>query len=76
MEYFIIFLPLLGAFITGFFGNKFDQKYSQFITSVFVSVSSILSIIILLKVINLKLLKDQILLQNILDKQQSKLKML
>ena len=52
MEYFIIFLPLLGAFITGFFGNKFDQKYSQFITSVFVSVSSILSIIILLKVIN------------------------
>ena len=52
MEYFIIFLPLLGAFIAGFFGNKFDQKYSQFITSVFVSVSSILSIIIFLKVLN------------------------
>ena len=53
MEYFIIFLPLLGSFIAGFFGNKFDQKYSQFITSFFVSVSSILSIIILLKVIKL-----------------------
>ena len=52
MEYFIIFLPLLGAFIAGFFGNMFDQKYSQFITSVFVSVSSILSIIIFLKVLN------------------------
>ena len=35
MEYFIVFLPLLGAFIAGFFGNKFDQKYSQFMTSLF-----------------------------------------
>ena len=46
MEYFIVFLPLLGAFIAGFFGNKFDQKYSQFMTSLFVSISSILSIIV------------------------------
>ena len=52
MEYFIVFLPLLGAFIAGFFGNKFDQKYSQFITSPFVSISSILSIVIFLKVLN------------------------
>ena len=43
MEYFIIFLPLLGAFIAGFFGNKFDQKYSQFITSVFVSVNGVVT---------------------------------
>ena len=35
MEYFIVFLPLLGAFIAGFFGNKFDQRYSQFMTSLF-----------------------------------------
>ena len=52
MEYFIVFLPLLGAFIAGFFGNKFDQRYSQFMTSLFVSISSILSIIIFLKVLN------------------------
>ena len=52
MEYFIVFLPLLGAFIAGFFGNKFDQKYSQFMTSLFVSISYILSIIVFLKVLN------------------------
>ena len=52
MEYFIVFLPLLGAFIAGFFGNKFDQKYSQFMTSLFVSISFILSIIVFLKVLN------------------------
>ncbi|WP_075482793.1 NADH-quinone oxidoreductase subunit L [Candidatus Pelagibacter communis] len=52
MEYFIVFLPLLGAFIAGFFGNKFDQKYSQFMTSLFVNISSILSIIVFLKVLN------------------------
>ena len=52
MEYFIVFLPLFGAFIAGFFGNKFDQKYSQFMTSLFVSISSILSIIVFLKVLN------------------------
>ena len=52
MEYFIVFLPLLGAFIAGFFGNKFDQKYSQFMTSLFVSISSILSIIFFFKVLN------------------------
>ena len=43
---------MLGAFIAGFFGNKFDQKYSQFMTSLFVSISSILSIIVFLKVLN------------------------
>ena len=52
MEYFIVFLPLLGAFIAGFFGNKFDQKYSQLMTSLFVSISSILSILVFLKVLN------------------------
>ena len=52
MEYFIVFLPLLGTFIAGFFGNKFDQRYSQFMTSLFVSISSILSIIVFLKVLN------------------------
>ncbi len=52
MEYLIVFLPLLGAFIAGFFGNKFDQRYSQFMTSLSVSISSILSIIVFLKVLN------------------------
>ena len=51
MEIAIIFLPLIGAIISGFFGNKFNDKFSQIITSLFVSISAILSLIIFYKVI-------------------------
>ena len=46
MEYAIIFLPLLGSFIAGFFGKTLGSKYSQILTSSFVSVSGVLSLFI------------------------------
>ena len=52
MEIAIIFLPLLGAIISGFFGNLFNNKFSQILTSVFISISSVLSFFIFYKVIN------------------------
>ena len=51
MEYFIIFLPLLGSILSGFFGSKIGHRNSEILTSSFVSVSSILSLIIFYSVI-------------------------
>ena len=51
MEIAIIFLPLFGAILSGFFGNRLGNKFSQVITSLLVSLSSILSFIIFYKVI-------------------------
>ena len=45
MEYAILFLPLLGSFI-GYFGRKLTKFFSEIITSLFVSISAILSIIV------------------------------
>ena len=52
MEYFIIFLPLIASILSGFFGKKLGDIFSQIITSLFVSISSILSFVILFKVIS------------------------
>ncbi len=52
MEYFIIFLPLIASILSGFFGKKLGDNFSQIITSLFVSISSILSFVILFKVIS------------------------
>ena len=52
MEYFILFLPLIAAIISGFFGKIIGNKASQIITSLFVSISAILSIYIFYNVIN------------------------
>ncbi len=46
MEKIIIFLPLLAALVSGFFGKKIGNKASQIITSLFVSLSALLSIYI------------------------------
>ena len=51
MEYFIIFLPLLGAFVSGFFGNYIGHRKSEILTSTLVSISAVLSIIIFYKAI-------------------------
>ena len=51
MEYFIIFLPLLGSILSGFFGSKIGHRNSEILTSSFVSVSSILSLVIFYSVI-------------------------
>ncbi len=52
MEYLIIFLPLLGSFISGFFAKKFSSRFYEILTSCLVSISAILSIIVFFKVIN------------------------
>ena len=45
MEYFIIFLPLVGSII-GYLGKSLIKYFSEVTTSLFVSVSSIFSIIL------------------------------
>ena len=52
MEYLILFLPLIGSVISGFFGKKIGDRNSQILTSSFVSISAILSLIVLYKVIS------------------------
>ncbi len=51
MEYFILFLPLIGAILSGFFHKIIGDKFCNYITSIFVSISAILSIIIFYNVI-------------------------
>ena len=46
LEYFILFLPLLAAFISGFLGKLVGHRSSEIITSLFTSISAILSILI------------------------------
>ena len=50
MDYAIVFLPLLGSLLSGFFGKILGDKLSQIITSLFVSLSSILSIFLFYQV--------------------------
>ena len=52
MEYLILFLPLIGSIISGFFGKTLGDKVSQVITCLFVSTSALLSLFIFFKVIS------------------------
>tara|TARA_B100000579_G_scaffold18813_1_gene13208 strand:- start:698 stop:2611 length:1914 start_codon:yes stop_codon:yes gene_type:complete len=52
MEYLILFLPLVASIISGFFGKLIGDRFSEIITSAFVSISAILSFFIFYKVIN------------------------
>ncbi len=51
MEQAIIFLPLLGSFISGFFGKRLGDRNSQILTTSLVSISALLSLIIFHSVI-------------------------
>ena len=51
MEILILFLPLFASIISGFFGKIIGDRNSEFITSIFVIISSILSLFIFYKVI-------------------------
>ena len=51
MEYAIIFLPLLGSVVSGFFGKKIGDKYCQILTSTLISISAILSFFIFYEVL-------------------------
>ena len=44
MEILIVFFPLLAALISGFFGNKLGNRFSEILTSLFISISAVLSI--------------------------------
>tara|TARA_Y100000590_G_scaffold68738_1_gene74928 strand:- start:452 stop:2365 length:1914 start_codon:yes stop_codon:yes gene_type:complete len=52
MEYLILFLPLIGSIVSGFFGKLIGDKTCQILTSFFVTVTAILSFVIFFKVIN------------------------
>ena len=51
MEYIIVFLPLLGSVLSGFFGRYIGSKSSEIITCLCVSISACLSLLIFYKVI-------------------------
>ncbi len=51
MEYFILFLPLTAAIISGFFNKIIGEKSCNYITCLFTTISAILSIIIFYNVI-------------------------
>ena len=51
MEYLIIFLPLVGAIISGFFGKIIGDRLSEILTSLLISISAILSFIIFYEVV-------------------------
>ena len=51
MEISLLFLPLLGSIISGFFGKYLGDKISEIITSLFVSISALLSLFIFYEVI-------------------------
>ena len=41
MEYLVLFLPLIGSFISGFFGNILGGRKCQFLTSGLIAISGI-----------------------------------
>ncbi len=51
MEHTLIFLPLLGAILSGFFGKYIGDRNSEIITCLLVSISALLSLIIFKEVI-------------------------
>ncbi|WP_415315928.1 NADH-quinone oxidoreductase subunit L [Candidatus Pelagibacter sp. Uisw_137] len=51
MELSLIFLPLLASITSGFFGKYLGDRNSEIVTSLFVSVSALLSIILFYQVI-------------------------
>jgi len=50
MEHALVFLPLLGSIISGFFGRYIGDKNSEIVTSLFVTISAVLSLIIFYEV--------------------------
>ena len=52
MEYLILFLPLIASIISGFFGKFIGDRFSVILTSLFVSISAILSFFVFYKVVN------------------------
>ena len=51
MEFALLFLPLLASIISGFFGKFIGDRNSEIVTSIFVSISALLSLILFYQVI-------------------------
>ena len=51
MEFALLFLPLLASITSGFFGKYLGDRNSEIVTSLFVSISALLSIILFYQVI-------------------------
>ena len=51
MEFALLFLPLLASITSGFFGKYIGDRNSEIITSLFVSISALLSLILFYQVI-------------------------
>ncbi|MDB9799704.1 NADH-quinone oxidoreductase subunit L [Candidatus Pelagibacter sp.] len=51
MEFALLFLPLLASITSGFFGKYIGDRNSELITSLFVSISALLSLILFYQVI-------------------------
>ncbi len=51
MEYFIIFLPLIGSIISGLFGKKISSRQAEILTSGLVTIAAVLSIVVFFKVL-------------------------
>ncbi|MDB4081792.1 NADH-quinone oxidoreductase subunit L [Candidatus Pelagibacter sp.] len=51
MEFALLFLPLLASITSGFFGKYIGDRNSEIVTSLFVSISALLSLIIFYQVI-------------------------
>ena len=51
MEIVLLFLPLLASITSGFFGKYLGDRNSEILTSLFVSISTLLSIILFYQVI-------------------------
>jgi NADH-quinone oxidoreductase subunit L len=51
MEFALLFLPLLASITSGFFGKYIGDRVSEIVTSLFVSISALLSLIIFYQVI-------------------------
>ena len=51
MEFVLLFLPLLASIVSGFFGKYIGDRNSEIITSIFVSISALLSLFLFYQVI-------------------------
>ena len=51
MEIVLLFLPLLASITSGFFGKFLGDRNSEIVTSLFVSISALLSIVLFYQVI-------------------------
>ena len=53
MEFALLFLPLLASITSGFFGKYIGDRNSEIITSLFVSISALLSLFYFIKLLSM-----------------------